>query len=510
MTTVMMTTTTTTMMTTRLTTAGTMTEGVAEAPENKRKGSPLLSSIRVRLLAWFVLFLTVATAASVLVVRQILLYRLDQRIDLELVQETKELRVLARGNDPETGEPFAGRVRKIFKVFLARNVPTRNEALITFVDGEPFLRDRKVVPYRLDQDPDLVARWATATESERGEVMTPAGPVEFLAVPVASSGDTDGVFVVAIFRDREAAEKTDPAIAGVAATGLIVLLIGSLLAWLLAERILTPVRKISQAARSISESDLGRRIDVEGRDEVAALAGTFNDMLDRLEDAFQTQKHFMDDVGHELRTPLTIVRGHLETIDAEPEERAKTMVLVADELARMSRLIDDLSLLARSERPDFLDLSVVDVETLTQDVRAKADAIAPRTWDLAEAGHGRIVADRQRITQALLQLAQNAVAHTAEGDPITIGSAIKDGEARFWVSDSGPGVAPSDRAKIFERFARGRAQRPNSNGAGLGLAIVRAIAQAHHGRIELESPPSHGATFYLIVPVDQPEPEHQQ
>jgi two-component system OmpR family sensor kinase len=488
----------------------TTTEDVAGVPEKQDKAGPLLSSIRVRLLAWFVLFLAVATAASVLVVRQILLYRLDQRIDLELVQETKELRILARGNDPETGEPFAGRVRKIFKVYLARNVPTRNEALITFVDGKPFLRDRQVVPYRLDKDPDLVARWATATETERGEVITPAGPVEFLAVPVASSRDADGVFVAAIFRDREAAEKTDPAIAGVAATGLIVLLIGSVLAWRLAERILTPVRKIGQAARSISQSDLNRRIEVEGRDEIARLAGTFNDMLDRLEDAFQTQKHFMDDVGHELRTPLTIVRGHLETIEAEPEERTKVMALVTDELARMSRLIDDLSLLARSEHPDFLDLSVVDVEILTRDVQAKAQAIAPRTWELAEAGRGRIVADRQRVTQALLQLAQNAAAHTAEGDPIVLGSAIKDGEARFWVSDSGPGVAVGDSVRIFERFARGRAQRPNSDGAGLGLAIVRAIAQAHHGRIELESPPGHGATFYLVVPVDQPLPEHQR
>jgi two-component system, OmpR family, sensor kinase len=500
------------MMTMVTMTAGTMTttEEVAVAPENKDRASPLLSSIRVRLLAWFVMFLTVATVASVLVVRQILLYRLDQRIDHELVQETKELRVLASGSDPETGKPFAGRVRRIFEVYLARNVPTRNEALITFVDGEPFLRDRKVVPYRLDQDPDLVGRWATATETERGEVMTPAGPVEFLAVPVASSGGTSGVFVVAIFRDREAAEKTDPAIAGVAATGVIVLLIGSLLAWLLAERILTPVRKITQAARSISQSDLGRRIDVEGRDEIAGLASTFNDMLDRLEDAFKTQKHFMDDVGHELRTPLTIVRGHLETIDAEPKERTKVMALVADELARMSRLIDDLSLLARSERPDFLDLAVVNVETLTKDVRSKAEAIAPRTWELTEAGRGLIVADGQRVTQALLQLAQNAAAHTAEGDPIAIGSAIKDADARFWVSDSGPGVAADDRVRIFERFARGRAQRPNSDGAGLGLAIVRAIAQAHHGRIELESPPGQGATFSLVVPVDQPLLEHQQ
>jgi two-component system OmpR family sensor kinase len=486
------------------------TENAAGTPENKAKASPLISGIRVRLLAWFVLLLAFATAASVLVVRQILLQRLDQRIDLELVQETKELRVMARGNDPETGEPFAGRVRRIFKVFLARNVPTRNEALITFVDGKPFLRDRRVAPYRLDKDPVLVSRWATATETERGEVMTPAGPVEFLAVPVASSRDTDGVFVVAIFRDREAAEKTDPAIAGVAATGLIVLLIGSVLAWLLAERILQPVRNISQTARSISQSDLGRRIDVEGRDEIAGLANTFNDMLDRLEDAFRTQRHFMDDVGHELRTPLTIVRGHLETIDAEPEERTKVMALVSDELTRMSRLIDDLSLLARSERPDFLDLSVVDVESLTQDVESKAEAIAPRTWELAQVGRGRIVADRQRITQALLQLAQNAAAHTTEGDPIAIGSAVGDGEARFWVSDSGPGVAAGDRVRIFERFARGRAQRPNSDGAGLGLAIVRAIAQAHHGRIELESPPGQGATFSLVVPVDQPELEEQR
>jgi signal transduction histidine kinase len=282
------------------------------------------------------------------------------------------------------------------------------------------------------------------------------------------------------------------------------------LAWLLAERILKPVRSISQTARSISQSDLSRRIDVEGRDEIAGLASTFNDMLDRLEDAFETQKHFIDDAGHELRTPLTIVRGHLETIDSEPQERTKVMALVSDELTRMSRLIDDLSLLARSERPDFLDLSVVDVESLTQDVESKAEAIAPRTWELAQAGRGRIVADGQRVTQALLQLAQNAAAHTAEGDPITIGSAVKDGEARFWVSDSGPGVAPGDRVRIFERFARGRAQRPNSDGAGLGLAIVRAIAQAHHGRIELESPPGHGATFSLVVPVDQPLLEHQQ
>lgn len=483
----------------------TTTEGVGEVSENRRPR--LLSSIRVRVLAWFVLLLAVATAASVLVVRQILLYRLDERIDRELVQETQELRVLAQGNDPETGEPFAGRVRKIFEVFLARNVPSRNEALITFVNGEPFLRDRRAAPYRLDRDPELVARWATITRTDRGRAMTPVGPVEFLAVPVASAGDTDGVFVVAIFRDQEAADKTNPAIAGVAATGLIVLLFGSLLAWRLAERILAPVGRITHGARSISESDLGRRVEAEGHDEISELADTVNDMLGRLEDAFRTQKEFIDDAGHELRTPLTIIRGHLETIDAEPEERPQVIALVRDELERMSRLVDDLVMLARSERPDFLELSVVDVETLTDDVRAKATAIAPREWAVSEVGSGRIVADRQRLTQALLQLAQNAAGQTKESEPIAFGSSIRNGEARFWVQDAGPGITPADQEKIFERFARVSTRSQSKGGAGLGLAIVRAIAQAHHGRVEVESAPGRGATFRLVIPVDQPVQE---
>jgi signal transduction histidine kinase len=420
------------------------------------------------------------------------------------VQETKELRRLARGNDPETGEPFAGRVRKIFEVFLQRNIPSRNEAVITFVGGEPFLRSRQVVPYLLDEDPELVARWATLQETDRGSVSTPEGRVEFLAVPVKTPRESDGVFVVAIFRDR-AREEIDPALAGVAATGGVVLVIGSLLAWMMADRILKPVRKISNTARSISESDLMRRIEVEGRDEIAQLAGTFNEMLDRLQEAFQTQKQFIDDAGHELRTPITIVRGHLETSDADPEDKQKVMALVLDELDRMARLVDDLILLARSERPDFLDLTVVDVPTLTDEVRAKAEAIGPRGWTVDEIGTGRIVADRQRVTQALLQLAQNATQHTHEGDVITLGSRVANGEAQFWVRDTGSGIDARDRGRIFQRFERGSNGRRSSGGAGLGLAIVKAIARAHYGRIELDSESGRGSTFRLVIPIDQPE-----
>jgi hypothetical protein len=141
-------------------------------------------SLRTRVLAWFVGALAVATAASVVVTWLVLNLQLDQRIDGELVQETGELRRLASGNDPSTGVPFDDDVRRVFEVFLDRNVPSRNEAFITFVNGEPYDRSRQVLPYRLDQDPELIARWATLERTDRGRVDTPGGPVEYVAVPL--------------------------------------------------------------------------------------------------------------------------------------------------------------------------------------------------------------------------------------------------------------------------------------------------------------------------------------
>jgi signal transduction histidine kinase len=142
----------------------------------------------------------------------------------------------------------------------------------------------------------------------------------------------------------------------------------------------------------------------------------------------------------------------------------------------------------------------VEIEALTREIYAKSSALADRAWTLERTGHGWVVADRQRLTQALIQLADNAVGHTEEGQAISIGSNVGDGEAHFWVSDSGPGIAPEDRARIFERFSRGSTRRRAGDGAGLGLAIVRAIVEAHQGRVELESDLGGGATFTISIP----------
>jgi signal transduction histidine kinase len=193
----------------------------------------------------------------------------------------------------------------------------------------------------------------------------------------------------------------------------------------------------------------------------------------------------------------------------DPEERRETVALVTDELDRMSRIVDELLDLAKAEEPDFLDLGTVDVEQLTLELHEKARGLAPREWTLAGTGRGVIVADRQRLTQAVVQLAQNAATHTPEDVAVELGSSVRDGEARFWVRDCGPGVPLTDQARIFDRFARGVRGR-RGEGTGLGLAIVRAIAEAHHGRVELVSSPGHGSTFAVVVPTDQPEPEPEK
>ena len=466
------------------------------------------SSLRARIVAWFIGVLALSTVGLVLVTNEVLQIRLDQRIDADLGQEVAELRKLTDGQDPATGEPFTS-VRRIFRVHLARNVASRHEVMLTFLAGQPYLRSAGDTPYRLDRDSELVARWGTLTEGDRGAVSTPAGRVEYSAVPLKVNGVTGGVFVAAVFRDRASAD-TNAAIYAAGAVGLAVLLLGSLLAWRLADRVVRPVTALTTTARSISETDLSGRIPVEGKDEVAQLARTFNDMLDRLERAFASQRRFADDASHELKTPLTIVRGHLELLDDDPRERAETLALVTDELDRMGRIVEDLLLLARREEPNFLSLETVDVGTLTDGLLAKTGALAAREWVLDVRGQGVIVADRQRLTQAMVQLAENAVRHGDATKPIAIGSLVSGGEARFWVRDEGPGVPAHEQEAIFERFGRGGSGPGRSDGAGLGLAIVKTIAEAHHGRVALETSPQ-GSVFSIVVPVDQPahtpEPE---
>jgi signal transduction histidine kinase len=471
-----------------------------------------LAGLRMRILGGYVLVLVVAIVASLFVLRTVLVNRMDDRINSNLEQEVAELERLARvGIDPRTSEPFGGDVKRIFRTFLGRNIPTANETILTIVNEgggpRPFLGSiqPEPLPYEVSEDSQLIARWASVEdEGEFGWADTPAGELRYLATPVQNRvGDPEGIFVVAFFRDLEM-EEVNEAVISAAQISVITLIIGFLLFYALSGRILSRVEAVRSTAHRITESDLSSRLPVEGNDEIAQLAATFNDLLDRLQEAFSTQRRFIDDAGHELRTPITIIRGHLELMGDDPDERRETVALVTDELDRMTRMVEDLLMLTKAQRPDFLNLTAVDVKELTDELNTKVHGLASRDWGVDGAGRGLIEADRQRITQAMMQLAQNAVQHTSDGDRIWIGSKVSDGEARFWVRDTGPGISKEEQERIFDRFARARFQARASEGMGLGLAIVKAIAEGHNGRVRLLSAEGEGTTVSIIIPVDQP------
>jgi signal transduction histidine kinase len=449
----------------------------------------------MRILGWYVLLLAVALTAALLIQRSFLLNQVVSDADLALDQEVGELRQLAGGIDPETGELFAGDVQSIFDTFLARNVPLTDEAVVTIVGGVPYKSD---ISGSFFEGTELLERWSSIQGSERDQIDTELGLVRYLAVPLVSGEGTGGVFVVAVLLENQL-NRVD----GVLRVGGLVLgsifVIASAVAWMAAGDVLRPLRLLSETARSITETDLSRRILVEGDDEMAALAQTFNDMLDRLEEAFATQRRFVDDAGHELRTPITVIRGQLELLGDDPEERLETVRLVTGELDRMSRIVEDLLVLAKAEQPDFIEAHPIDLAEFIDELVVKASALSDTPVTLIETAPAVVQGDGQRLTQAVMNLVRNAFEHTTPRVNVSIGGQANGVLTRIWVSDDGPGIPLEERQRLFERFARGRAGRRRTEGAGLGLSIVKAIAEGHGGTVEMATG-QNGTTFTLVIP----------
>ncbi|WP_020388373.1 sensor histidine kinase [Kribbella catacumbae] len=452
-------------------------------------------SVRARILTWVIVLTAVGMAGAAGAAYLLESKRIDLRIDRSLYQEIEEFAEFHRtGVDPVTGARFTS-VDRLLQVAVSRNVPDEHQTIVAFLPEQTFV-PREALP--LHSDPGFRSEATASDVPVYGSYRSPDGSIRFATMPVAQ-GDRRGTFVVAYYTAHEHAEFTD-VIRTYSVVAVIALIFVALAAWLSAGRLLRPIRDVRRTALLISDTDLTRRIDVNGHDDVSELARTFNAMLDRLEDAFAAQREFLDDAGHELRTPITIVRGHLELLDgSDPHDVAETRDLLVGELDRMSRLVEDLVLLARSERPDFLRPAAVEVGMLTDLVFDKARALGSRQWRIDRHAQVTITADPQRLTQALVQLAQNAVKFTGPDDVVAIGSSEDAEYVRLWVRDSGLGVPAVDAERIFERFQR-RGGTRSAEGSGLGLAIVRAIAEAHGGRAWVESPPGTGATFLLEIP----------
>ncbi|WP_164519758.1 sensor histidine kinase [Nocardioides ferulae] len=473
-------------------------------------------SVRTRITAAVALVVAVTLALAGLVVYAIEAQRIEEAVTRAVDQELAEFRVLSdpagpdgvadTRDDPDPAS-LPGSVPGALRLFLSRNVPDDDELLVAWWDGAAKLRSPSDP---LAASPEFAAAVAPLVGENGSTTLTgPDGEV-LITVQSADDGTTQGALVVATYLDATRGELRDTMRTYAIVAALSLLLVAAVASWL-SGRLLAPLRVLRETTDELTDADLTRRIPVRGNDDITALTRTVNRMLDRMEASFLGQRQFLDDAGHELKTPLTVLRGHLELLDTgSPAEVAETKALLLDEVDRMSRLVGDLILLAKSDRPDFVTPAPVDVGELTKGVLAKARGLGDRDWRLD--GTAEIVAkmDEQRITQALLQLADNAVKHTDPGSVVAVGSASDAGSVRLWVRDTGAGVPPADRDHVFERFGRSQV-RPTDEGFGLGLSIVRAIAVAHGGSVTIEDAEPHGARFVLTLPApDRRPPPHEE
>ncbi len=463
-------------------------------------------TVRTRIAVSVAVLVGLALAGAGLVVYALESARIERGVGNQVEQELAEFATLRdEGIDPDA-RPVRGfnDIRNLIEVFLLRNVPDDDELLVGYWDGAPqvvsdtdhqelvrnadFLR---IVEQRLDNGgTDRIA-------TEWGQIVVTVQPVRDQA--------RSGAFVIANFLEDEHEELNRVMQTYAIVSALSLGLITALAAWQ-AGRLLRPLRTLRETAEEITVTDLSRRIPESGHDDISALTHTFNEMLARLDAAFTGQRQFLDDAGHELKSPLTVIRGHMELLDNhDPAEVETTRQLLLDEIDRMSRLVGDLIMLAKTDRPDFLQYDAVNIAPFTVTVFEKCRALGDRSWVLDEQAEFLAWVDEQRITQAMLELAQNAVKHTSPGDEIGIGSHVDPEHGlRLWVRDTGHGVPDADKALVFQRF--GRSVVPEyDEGFGLGLSIVRAIATAHGGTVHVEDEQPNGARFVLTLPTRRRE-----
>ena len=282
-----------------------------------------------------------------------------------------------------------------------------------------------------------------------------------------------------------------------AVPALIAALLGS---WLVAGMALAPLKRVAAAAEEIGRTrDFGRRLPRRrSRDEVGRLGASFNGMLTRLQDAFESQRRFVADASHELRTPLTTIQGNaglLTNSSVTEDVRAAAIADIAAESARMGRLVDRLLTLARAESGLQLELTRVDLRLLVYEVCRQAASAHPKVRLYVQGVTAFVDGDQDALRQLVWIVLENAFRYARAAIEVRLFTELD--WARLAVLDDGPGVAPEEREKIFDRFYTADRSRAGSH-AGLGLSIARWIVTEHHGRISVGDAGSHGGAAFLV------------
>ncbi|HKA53859.1 MAG TPA: ATP-binding protein [Candidatus Binatia bacterium] len=459
-------------------------------------------TLRARLTLWYTVFLS-GMLALLGVVALVLLDRgLRDNVDASLGSVARSIAESTRGPSR-----FGPDLDETLESLLG---PGFAERFFRLLDpfGRPDPRVGQRGRVQLPLSPEALRNAEDGRETYETLVLpgVSAAPVRLLTLPVIEHGRIVHLVQVAMpLESAEAARShflfillglTPVALGGAGAGG-----------WFLARRALAPVDTMVETARKIEAGDLSRRIETpESNDELGRLAAVLNDMLVRLERSFTAVRHFSADAAHELRTPLTILKGELEVaLRSGPAEQEYQRVLGSclEEVDRLSALVEDLLFLARSDSGNLnpaqspLDLAEV-LEEVVPALRALAETAGvtltvpapPAVW---------VRGNRPMLFRLLFNLAENAIKYTPAGGTVEVELGQGDSVAKLTVRDTGPGIAPEEQARIFDRFYRGDPARERG-GTGLGLALARSIVLVHNGQINVESTPGQGSCFSVTLP----------
>jgi signal transduction histidine kinase len=469
-------------------------------------------SLRVRIPATAIVVFAVSLALATLLAFELLLQagRVDVDVVLDrererfaqsmqaLVEEELAQARLAGDEGAEAEPDLAAALRRAAERYLALN--PANESYWTLIRLEG-----RATPLASSNGPDVLEplfpdRLPQGTVGTRETLDSDAGDIRSSSAPIVLGGQSLGTFQIV----APLAPIRDEAFAAaglVAAAAGVSLLLGGALLTVTLSRALAPLRGLARAARAPALGTLHSRVDEPATgDEVDVLAREFNSMLTRLERASEAQTEFMASVSHELRTPITIVRGHLELlrkVDRDDRDALReTVAVVEDELGRMSRLVDDLMAIARSEMAGFIRPRDLELVAFFEELELKLAGLHLTSVHIEPPPPVTVRGDPDRLAQAVLNLVVNAHLHTPEGTRIHV-RAREDGDAVVLeVVDDGPGIPEAIRDEVFAPFVRA-SDAPTST--GLGLAVVRAVVEAHGGRVELATG-SDGTRFTLHLP----------
>jgi two-component system, OmpR family, sensor kinase len=480
----------------------------------RRQALPI-DSMRVRLAAWVAGVIVVCLAVTFFVVYDETGSRLRSQIDRDIRgaaidfgqtlagrPDRSPASVLASARSYAKAQPYSKATTLLFVVIPGAGSASNHPEL--FGSGRPDGGESAV---HQKQENVLGRRLLTPAPGYSTKTTADVGQVRLYLLPIRIAGVNAfvgaGEPLITVARSQAGVARS------FALAGAITLVLALIASYVVGGRVSAPLRRLAGLAARVDAGDLGPRIEASRSStrEVRMLREAFNHMLDRLEGAFAAQREFIADASHELRTPLTVMRGQLEVLSADPNPNPQELMrverLMQAEIVRIARLVDDLLLLAQADRNDFLRTRPIDLATFIPELWDGLSLTAERDFQLGAVPGVQLLADPDRLAQALRNLAVNAIEHTASPDGLVRLELALTGPStiRFSVIDDGPGIPPAERDRVFERFHRTDSSRTRSvGGAGLGLAIVRAIAEAHHGKASVEAGFGVGARFELELP----------